>query len=226
LLTCFVPKCGYDILQTAVPEAMVMTDANSSIITKIDDDVLKYDSIGIGPGLGTASETRAAIKELISIAKKPMVMDADALNGLSMEKKLPSLPPGSVLTPHPKEFERLFGECKDDFERIEKALNNAKLINCLIVLKGHHTFIAYPNGKGYFNNTGNAGMATAGSGDVLTGMITGLLAQEYSSEEASILAVYLHGLAGDNAANDFSKEAMIAGDIIDSIGNAFKQLET
>src|SRR4030095_7782254 len=170
LLTCFTPKCGYEILQTAVSEAMVMTDANSSIITKIDEDVLKYDSIGIGPGLGTASETRAAIKELISIAKKPMVMDADALNGLSMEKKLPSLPPGSVLTPHPKEFERLFGECKDDFERIEKALNNAKLINCLIVLKGHHTFIAYPNGKGYFNNTGNAGMATAGSGDVLTGM--------------------------------------------------------
>jgi len=226
LLTCFVPKCGYEVLQTAVPEAMVMTDANSSIITKIDDDVLKYDSIGIGPGLGTASETRAAVKELISIYKKPMVMDADALNGLSMEKNLPSLPPGSVLTPHPKEFERLFGECKDDFERIEKALNNAKLINCTIVLKGHHTFIACPNGKGYFNNTGNAGMATAGSGDVLTGVITSLLAQEYSSEEASILAVYLHGLAGDIAAKESSKEALIAGDIIDSIGKAFKQLET
>ena len=226
LLTCFVPKCGYDILQTAVPEAMIMTDANSSIITKIDDDVLKFDSIGIGPGLGTASETRAVVKELISIYKKPMVLDADALNGLSMEKNLPSLPPGSVLTPHPKEFERLFGECKDDFERIDKALKNAKLLNCLIVLKGHHTFIACPNGKGYFNNTGNAGMATAGSGDVLTGMITSLLAQEYSSEDASILAVYLHGSAGDIAANEYSKEAMIAGDIIDSIGNAFKQLET
>ncbi|HEY5969532.1 MAG TPA: NAD(P)H-hydrate dehydratase [Chitinophagaceae bacterium] len=226
LLTCFVPKCGYEILQTTVPEAMLMTDANSSIITKIDDDVLKYNSIGIGPGLGTASETRAAVKELISIYKKPMVMDADALNGLAMEKNLPSLPPGSVLTPHPKEFERLFGECKDDFERIEKALHDAKRLNCLIVLKGHHTFIAYPNGKGYFNNTGNAGMATAGSGDVLTGMITSLLAQEYSSEEASILGVYLHGSAGDIAAKEFSKEAIIAGDIIDSIGKAFKQLET
>ncbi len=226
LLTCFVPKCGYDISQTAVPEAMVMTDADSSIITKIDNDILKYDSIGIGPGLGTASETRAAVKELISIYKKPMVLDADALNGLSMEKNLPSLPPGSILTPHPKEFARLFGECKDDFERIEKALNNAKLLNCLIVLKGHHTIIACPNGKGYFNNTGNAGMATAGSGDVLTGMITSLLAQEYSSEDASILAVYLHGLAGDIAAKEISQEAMIAGDIIDSIGNAFKQLET
>jgi NAD(P)H-hydrate epimerase len=120
----------------------------------------------------------------------------------------------------------LFGQCKDEFERIEKALSNAKLLNCLIVLKGHHTFIACPNGKGYFNNTGNAGMATAGSGDVLTGMITALLAQEYTSENASILAVYLHGSAGDIAANEFSKEAMIAGDIIDSIGKAFKQLET
>src|SRR6186997_286840 len=226
LLTCFIPKCGYEILQTSVSEAMIMTDANSSIITKIDDDILKYDSIGIGPGLGTASETRAAVKELISIYKKPTVMDADALNGLSMEKNLPSLPPGSVLTPHPKEFERLFGECKDDFERIEKALINAKHLNCLIVLKGHHTFIACPDGKGYFNNTGNAGMATAGSGDVLTGIITSLLAQEYSSENASILAVYLHGLAGDISAKEISQEAMIAGDIIDSIGNAFKQLET
>ena len=226
LLTCFIPKCGYEILQTAISEAMVMTDANSSILTKVDDDVLKYDSIGIGPGLGTASETRAAIKELLSIYKKPMVIDADALNGLSMEKNLPSLPPGSILTPHPKEFERLFGECKDDFERMEKALDNAKQINCIIVLKGHHTFIAFPNGKGYFNNTGNAGMATAGSGDVLTGMITGILAQGYSSQDATILAVYLHGSAGDIAAKEFSKEAMIAGDIIENIGEAFKLLET
>lgn len=226
LLTCFIPKCGYEILQTAVSEAMVMTDANSSIITKIDDDVLKYDSIGIGPGLGTASETRDAVKELLSVYKKPIVLDADALNGLSMEKKLPSLPTSSILTPHPKEFERLFGESKNDFERIERALENAKLLNCLIVLKGHHSFIATPSGKGYFNNTGNAGMATAGSGDVLTGMTTSLLAQGYTSEDASILAVYLHGLAGDIAAKEFSQEAMIACDIIDSIGKAFKQLET
>ena len=226
LLTCFIPKCGYEILQTAVPEAMLLTDTNSAIITKIDEDLSKYDSIGMGPGLGTASETRTAITELISGYKKPMVIDADALNSLSMEKARPSLPPGSLLTPHPKEFERLFGECKNDFERIEKALASAKLLNCLIVLKGHHTFIATPSGEGYFNNTGNAGMATAGSGDVLTGMITGLLAQDYTSEEAAILAVYLHGLAGDVAAKEFSQEAMIAGDIIESIGKAFKQLET
>lgn len=226
LLTCFIPQCGYEILQTAVSEAMLKTDVNSFMITKVDDDIAKYHSIGIGPGLGISSETRAAFKELLLVYKKPMIIDADALNGLSMEKTLPSLPPGSILTPHPKEFERLFGECKNDFERIQLALQKAKLLNCLIVLKGHHTFIATASGKGYFNNTGNAGMATAGSGDVLTGIITGLLAQYYSSEEAAILAVYLHGLAGDIAAKEFSQEAMIAGDIIDSIGHAFKQLET
>ncbi len=225
LVTCFIPKCGYETMQTAIPEAMVMTDANSSILTKMDDDVSKYDSIGIGPGLGTASETRTAIKELLTVSKKPFVIDADALNGLSMEKKIPSLPPGSVLTPHPKEFERLFGECKNDFERLDKALANAELLNCLIIVKGHYSFIACPGGKGYFNSTGNAGMATAGSGDVLTGMITSLLAQGYSSEQAAILGVYLHGCAGDLAAKQLSAEAMIAGDIIDYIGNAFKQLE-
>src|SRR5688572_10789086 len=226
LLTCFVPKCGYKIMQTAVSEAMVMTDVNSFVITKVDDDTSKYHSIGIGPGLGTASETRAAIKELLLVYKKPMIIDADALNGLSMEKTLPSLPPGSILTPHPKEFERLFGASNNDFERIQLALQKAELLNCLIVLKGHHTFIATASGKGYFNNTGNAGMATAGSGDVLTGIITGLLAQNYSPEQAAILAVYLHGMAGDIAAKEFTQEAMIAGDIVDNIGKAFKQLET
>lgn len=226
LLTCFIPKCGYEIMQTAVPEVMVLTDVNSSIITKVDEDVLKFDSIGIGPGLGTASETRTAIKEVLSVYKKPVVIDADGLNSLSMEKKLPSLPPGSILTPHPKEFERLFGECKDDFERIDIAMTSSKRLNSVIVLKGHYSFIACPGGKGYFNSTGNAGMATAGSGDVLTGIITAFLAQGYSSEQAAIFGVYLHGSAGDLAAKEFSQEAMIAGDIIDNIGNAFKQLET
>src|SRR5688572_366676 len=226
LLTCFVPKCGYEIMQTAVSEAMVLTDSNSFMVTKIDDDLARYDSVGIGPGLGTASETRAALRELISGYNKALILDADALNSSSMEKALPGLPPDSILTPHPREFERLFGESKNDFERIEKAIAKAKLLNCLIVLKGHHTFIATPLGKGYFNSTGNAGMATAGSGDALTGILTGLLAQGYTAEEAAILVVYLHGLAGDVAVTQFSQEAMIAGDIIDSIGKAFKQLET
>jgi NAD(P)H-hydrate epimerase len=231
LLTCHIPKCGYEILQTAVPEAMVMTDFNSSFVTKIDPDcyradTAKYDAAGIGPGIGTASETRIMLKDFLSSYTKPLVIDADALNSMAMEKKLAPLPPGAILTPHPKEFERLFAESENDFERIEKALTNAVMQNCVIVLKGHHTFIATPAGRGYFNNTGNAGMATAGSGDVLTGILTGLLAQGYTSEQAAILGVYLHGLAGDHAAEKYSQEAMVAGDIVECMGEAFKVIHS
>jgi NAD(P)H-hydrate epimerase len=134
------------------------------------------------------------------------------------------MPAGSLLTPHPKEFERLFGETANEFDRILLCLQKAKELNCIIVLKGHHSFIATPDGKGFFNATGNAGMATAGSGDVLTGILTGLLAQGYSSTETAILGVYLHGKAGDLAANYYSMEAMIAGDIITQLGAAFKTI--
>jgi NAD(P)H-hydrate epimerase len=135
------------------------------------------------------------------------------------------IPKNSIITPHPKEFERLFGKSASDFKRMELALTKAKQLQIYIVLKGHFTFIATPDGKGYFNSTGNAGMATAGAGDVLTGMITGLVAQKYSPLSACILGVYLHGLAGDFAAGESSKEALIAGDIIDHIGNAFREIE-
>jgi NAD(P)H-hydrate epimerase len=231
LLTCHIPKCGYEILQTAVPEAMVITDFNSSFITKIDpdayqDDAVKYDVAGIGPGIGTASETRNMLKEFLSSFRKPFVLDADALNSLAMEKKLSPLPPGSVLTPHPKEFERLFDKSENDFERIEKALTNAALHNCIIVLKGHNTFIATPAGRGYFNTTGNAGMATAGSGDVLTGILTGLSAQGYTPEQSAILGVHLHGMAGDIAASKFSQEAMVAGDIVACLEGAFNAIRS
>jgi len=134
------------------------------------------------------------------------------------------VPAHSIITPHPKEFERLFGKSENDFERIELALKKAKDLNIYIVLKGHYTLVATPEGKGYFNSTGNAGMATAGSGDVLTGILTGLLAQKYSSLHACVLGVYLHGLSGDIAAQKLSKEAMIAGDIIDHLGDAFMQI--
>jgi len=225
LLTVHIPKSGYDILQTSLPEAMVMTDFNSSFLTKIEDDLLKYDAIGIGPGIGTASETKTLAHELFHSYRKPVVIDADALNIISSQKDLLKLiPPGSVLTPHPKEFERLFGPSKNDFERIQLASEKAKELNCIIILKGHHSFIASPDTKGFFNNTGNAGMATAGSGDVLTGILTGLIAQNYSSIEAAILGVYIHGLAGDYAAGEESMEAMIAGDIINNLGNAFSEV--
>ena len=225
LLTCHIPKDGYEIMQRSVPEAMAITDKDSLMITKIAEDVSKFNTIGIGPGLGTATETISALENLFSIYKKPIVIDADGLNCLSMDKELhSSLPPDSILTPHPKEFERLFGESKNDFERIDKALLNAKKLNSVIVLKGHHTFIATPTGNGYFNNTGNPGMAKGGSGDVLTGIVTALVAQGYSSDHAAILGVYLHGAAGDIAAKKLSQEAMVASDIIENLGEAFKEI--
>ncbi len=147
-----------------------------------------------------------------------MVLDADALNILSGNKNwLNHIPENSILTPHPKEFSRLFGEQSNDFERIETALQQAALLKVIIVLKGHHTFIATPAGRGYFNTTGNAGMATGGSGDVLTGIITGLLAQGYAPAKAAIMGVYLHGIAGDKAAALYGMEAMIAGDLIENL---------
>ncbi len=232
LLSCHIPKCGYTILQTVVPEAMVMTDFNSSFITKVEDELAKYKAIGIGPGIGTASETKMMLQEIFSSYKKPVVLDADALNNIASQKELFKLiPPGSILTPHPKEFERLFGETADEFQRIELAHQKAKELNLVIILKGHYTFIATPksnldelDGRGFFNATGNAGMATGGSGDVLTGILTGLLAQGYSPVESAILGVYLHGLAGDLAAGVISQEAMIAGDIVDYLPKAFMAL--
>ncbi len=227
LLTVHIPKCGYDIMQTAIPEAMVMTDFNSSFITKIEDDLAKYKAIGIGPGIGTASETKIMLRQVFENFEWPVVLDADALNIIASQKDLfPLIPAGSVLTPHPREFERLFGETANDFDRVELALKNATELNCVILLKGHHSLIATPGGKAFFNDTGNAGMATAGSGDVLTGIITGLLAQDYSPVDAAIFGAYLHGLAGDMAAAKLSKEAMIAGDIADHLPDAFLQLST
>lgn len=225
LLTVHVPSAGYEIMQTGVPEAMIITDYNSSFITTADFTTPGYSVIGCGPGMGTASETRNIFRELFSAYHKPVVLDADALNCISQEKiLLNSIPANSILTPHPKEFERLFGHTENDFTRIQLALERARTLNVLIVLKGHHSFIATPGGKGYFNNTGNAGMATAGSGDVLTGILTSLLSQGYDPINAAILGVYLHGLAGDIAAAEKSIEGLIASDIIENIGAAYLQI--
>ena len=227
LLTCHIPGSGLSTLQTALPEAMVLTDFNSSYVTKLETDSSQYDAIGVGPGLGTAQETRQMLRDLFDSWRGPLVLDADALNNMSQQPGLLQLlPAGSILTPHPKEFERLFGPSADDFERLEKALAQAKALRSVIVLKGHHSFIATPEGKGYFNSTGNPGMATAGSGDLLTGILTGLLAQGYQSVEAALLGVYLHGRAGDLAAALWSEEAMIASDISHQLGAAFGVLKS
>jgi ADP-dependent NAD(P)H-hydrate dehydratase / NAD(P)H-hydrate epimerase len=221
LVTTHLPACGYQILQTAVPEAMVMTNENKNINTSLDADLSKYNSIGIGPGIGTADETKSLLQKILSDFKKPIVADADALNIIAAHHLFSLIAPGSILTPHPKEFERLFGTTKNDFERIELAQQKAKELKIVIVLKGHYTFIALPDGPGYFNSTGNVGMATGGTGDALTGILTGLLAQNYQPSHAAILGVYLHGLAGDIAAKQFSQESLIAGDIVTFLSDAF-----
>ncbi len=219
-LNCYICEAGYNILQTSVPEAMckVFGDKFLKEVKGFSD----FDIIGIGPGIGKYSSHKKMLQELFSNFKKLLVIDADALNVLSENKSLyKSIPHNSILTPHPKEFERLFGETNSDFDRINLALSKAKELNIFIVLKGHYTFIATPDNRGYFNSTGNAGMATAGAGDVLTGIITGLLAQRYSSLNAAIFGVYIHGLAGDIAAKNISKEALIADDIVENLGNVF-----
>jgi ADP-dependent NAD(P)H-hydrate dehydratase / NAD(P)H-hydrate epimerase len=225
LLTVHSPRCGYTILQTSIPEAMLDTDAEERFLSTVPTDLLHYAAIGIGPGIGLHEKTAELLIQLIRQIHQPLVLDADALNLLSIKQDLAAqLHEDCILTPHPKEFERLFGKAANDFERKELAQQKSIELNCVIVLKGHHTFIACPNGNAYFNNTGNAGMATAGSGDVLTGILTGLLAQGYNTEEAAVLGVYLHGLAGDLAAMQLSQEAMLAGDIIGHMGAAFLQL--
>ncbi len=223
LVSCHTPKCGLNILQTTVPEAMCSVDTEEQTISELPDELEKYSAMGIGPGIGTSDQVIFFIQNLITKAKQPLIFDADALNILSARKELlRMLPKSAILTPHPKEFERLFGENLNDYQKIETALQKAAELKIVIVLKGHYSFIATPAGEGYFNFTGNAGMATGGSGDVLTGVITGLLAQGYSSADAAIAGVFLHGLAGDLAAGIHSMEAMTAGDIVDAIGKAFK----
>lgn len=227
LLSCHIPSVGMPILQISVPEAMVMTDFNSSYITKLEIETDRYDALGVGPGMGTAQETRQMLRELLDSWRGPLVLDADALNNISMQPAFLSfLPTGTILTPHPKEFERLFGTQPDDFARLEKALEKAKELGIVIILKGHHTLIASPDGRGYFNSSGNPGMATAGSGDLLTGILTGLLAQGYLPLQAALLGVYLHGLAGDLAADVQGEEALLASDMAQQLGNAFKMLKT
>jgi ADP-dependent NAD(P)H-hydrate dehydratase / NAD(P)H-hydrate epimerase len=226
LLTCDLPQCGYNIMQTAVPEAMVVTGEALNTISLLPGEIEKYSCIGIGPGIGTADETRKIVSFIIRRYHKPLVIDADGLNCIALQKDLlDQLHPFSVLTPHPKEFDRLFGNHENDFDRIDTAKNISKLFKCIIVLKGHHTLIATPAGQCYFNSTGNAGMAKGGSGDVLTGIITSLIAQGYSPLHAALLGVYIHGLAGDLAAKALSQEFMTPTNLIQCLSQAFRDLD-
>ncbi len=226
LLTSHVPRLGYPIIQTAVPEAMASVDRHDSMFTEFPK-LKAFSAIGIGPGLGTKPDSSRALLALIEQSEVPVVIDADAINILSENKEwLPKLPENSILTPHPGEFERLAGASKNSYKNIQKQVRFSGKYKVILVLKGAFTSVSTPAGTVYFNSSGNPGMATAGSGDVLTGIILGLLAQGLAPEDAAIAAVYLHGVAGDISAGQKSQQSVIAGDIIENLGDAFLSLKT
>lgn len=222
LLTVHAPFVNNNILQTAVPEALVEVDRNEFYFTHITDTD-DYQAVGIGPGIGKSEETEEALIEQLSNCQTPLVLDADALNILANHRHaLTNLPKGSILTPHPRELERLVGKCQDSYERLTKACELARTAKVHIVLKGAYSVVITPTGKCFFNPTGNPGMATAGSGDVLTGMILALLTQGYTDENAAKIGTYVHGLAGDFARKKQGMISMTASDIIDALPMAWR----
>jgi NAD(P)H-hydrate epimerase len=224
LLTSHIPQRGYEIVQISVPEAMISIDPSETVFSEVPD-LSAFSAIGAGPGLGQKPETTVALKTLLQAKSAKLVLDADALNILAENQDwYQLLPENTILTPHPKEFERLAGQSANSWERLQKQLQFSSQFQVIVVLKGAHSCISFPDGRAFFNGTGNPGMATAGSGDVLTGILLGLLAQGYSAEDAALIGVYLHGVSGDLAATQFGQQAMIAGDIVDQMGNAFLQM--
>ena len=227
LVTCFAPKCAYEILQTYIPEVMVKTDEDYSFIENISISKSNhYNCIGIGTGMGNNDKTYKSLERFLSENENKLVIDADAINIISNNRHLISMiPKNSVITPHNKEFERLVGKWSNDLEKIKLAEEFSLNYEINLVIKGAHTCITTSNGETYFNSTGNQGMATAGSGDVLTGIITSLISQNYSPSKACIIGVFIHGLSADIAVeNNCSFESLSAEDIISNIGFAFKKI--
>jgi NAD(P)H-hydrate epimerase len=225
LLTLHVPQRLYPIVQIGIPEVMVALDEDDDRFTGLNFEG-RIAALGIGPGLGTDPKTRDGLARLLDMQLPvPMVLDADALNILALDKALlDKVPDGCILTPHPGEFDRLFGEHEDHFSRYQTAIREAVARRINIVLKGGVTIVCQPNGVSFFNVRGNPGMATAGTGDVLTGVILGLLSQGYPSDVAALMGVYLHSTSGDLAAKEIGMEALIAGDVIEFLGDAFDEL--
>ncbi len=224
LVNALIPVSGYEIMQSTNPEAMVNISGDSHLNDV--PDLKPFNALAVGPGIGLDSNVYGFINQLFNSYRRPMVIDADALNIIAEHRKfLKLIPENSILTPHPGEFKRLVGEWKDDMGKL--ALQTAFSIKykVVVVLKGAHTSVSTPEGKVYFNSTGNPGMAKGGSGDVLTGIVVSLLAQKYSPVEAAILGVYIHGLAGDMAKEVLGETGMKAGDIVYYLPKAFKSLE-
>jgi NAD(P)H-hydrate epimerase len=223
-LTCFVPAQGYPILQASIPEAIFSIDKDPFHLTGFHPSQ-PFQSVGIGPGIGQMTSNLTLLQQVCR-SGSPLVLDADALNTLALHPELwKEIPPLTILTPHVKEWERLFGPADSDFHRYEQTLERAARHRVIIVLKGHRSLVALPDGRHYFNTTGNPGMATAGSGDVLTGILTGLLAQGYAPEEAALAGVYVHGLSGDLAAASESEESLVASDLIRHLGKTFRAIK-
>ncbi len=223
LVTAHIPGSGCSAMNTYIPEAMVSMDENEDVISNVSID---FDPtvVCVGMGMGTGTESASALKKLLSGTEKPMVLDADALNCIAADNDLLALiPENSVLTPHPGELARLVGEWENDYEKIEKAKTFAKEHKVILLCKGANTLTFFHEHL-YINTTGNPGMATAGSGDVLAGMITGLMSQGYDPLVSTVFGVYLHGSAGNIASSSLGFEAMLASDILDNIGNAFLEL--
>lgn len=226
LVTSLLPACGYEIIQSSVPEAMCITSGIRDLEPIELDNLEKYAAIGIGPGLGTSSPALSTMLSLIKLYNKPMVFDADALNLLAENPELLELlPKKSILTPHVGEFNRLVGGYDNSLIRLKKQKEFSKKYKLIMVLKGAHSVISDEEGNSWFNSTGNPGMATAGSGDVLTGMITALLAQNYSSINAARIGVFLHGKAGDLSKVDLGETSILASDIVERISQSFISLD-
>ena len=225
-ITVHTPKKNYGVMQISVPEAVLHMDHEETAFTEaVDTD--GFDALGIGPGLGCQETTAIAMIAQIRRAQCPIVADADALNILASHRAwMQQLPKGIIMTPHPKELDRLTGSpANADFERLHRTRELAQSLQAYIILKGHNSALCLPDGQVVFNPTGNSGMATAGSGDVLTGIITALLARGYHQHNACIVGMYLHGLAGDIAVKTLGKESLTASDIIDYLPHAFKHLD-
>ena len=223
LLTAYIPKCGYQIMQTGLPEAMVISDKHEAEITDINFDI-EPSVIGLGVGLGTSAKTISAIETFLKSNTIPLVIDADGLNILSKKKALLKLlPEQTILTPHPKELERLVGVWKDDFEKLKKVKSFSKKHKVILVIKGANTITVFGDNY-YINTTGNPGLATAGTGDVLTGIISGLLSQGYEPLPATLFGVYLHGKSADIALEDFGYQSLLASHVIEYLGEAYIDL--
>jgi len=223
LVTAAVPKCNYQILQILSPETMLQIDTSEEFITELKNLSL-FNSVAIGPGIGFNNLTKEFLLNLMKNYNKPIVIDADALTILSENNELYEfIPKNSILTPHPKEFERLTGKTQNNFKRLQEQIKFSKKYHVYVILKGAFSSLSTPEAKVFFNTTGNPGMATAGSGDVLTGIIAGFLAQNYTPFESALYGMYIHGLSGDIAAIKKGQYSLIASDIIKYLPDAFKQ---